>query len=109
MIERATIKRVVLLRGHKLPDPGTWMLAGTLIGGGVGVTAGAIQDAKHGNNGRWVTEGFAGAGAGFFGSCVVLAGVGVVALVRHNKVVYEAKAPPQAAAQDSALLPIPRR
>ncbi len=94
-IDRAAIKRVVLLRGNKLPDPGTWMLAGTLIGGGVGVTAGAIQDATGRNNGNWVTGGLRGAAAGFLGSCVVLTGVGATALVRHNKVVYESKTPPR--------------
>ena len=60
-----------------------------MIGGAVGATAGAIQDATQGNNGRVLTKGLGGAGMGFFGSCAALAGVGVVATVRHDKFVYE--------------------
>jgi len=88
-IARDDIRRIVHLRGPKLPDPERWMRDGALIGGAAGVTTGAIQDATQGNNGRVLTKGLAGAGMGFFGSCVALAGVGVVATAHHSKVVYE--------------------
>lgn len=101
-IERNTIKTIVLLRNRRLPNPGRWMLTGALVGGGVGVTAGAIRDATDRNNGRWLTGGLAGAGVGFLGSCAVLTGVGVAALLRHNKVVYEANVAPTAVLSGTA-------
>jgi len=108
-IERATVKSVVLLRGPKLPDPGQWMLAGALIGGGVGVTTGAIYDATHhGVNGHWITQGLGGAGMGYLGSCTVLAGVGIAALIRHNKVVYEARVAPSSASSGDERSPMAR-
>ena len=90
-IGRATIRRIVLVRHKKLPDPGPWMLTGALVGGGVGATAGAIHDATHhdGSGPHWVTGGLGGAGLGFFGSCVVLTGVGVAELFHYNRIVYE--------------------
>jgi len=88
---RAEIQAIVHLRGPKLPDPDRWMRDGALIGGAVGVTSGAIQDATQGNNGRVLTHGLAGAGLGFFGSCAAMAGVGAVALVHHDRLVYEEK------------------
>jgi len=89
---RADIQTIVHLRGPKLPDPERWMRNGALIGGAAGVTSGAIQDATQGNNGRVLTQGLAGAGLGFFASCATLAGVGAVALVRHDQLVYDDKA-----------------
>lgn len=75
------------------------MTIGAVAGGAIGVGTGAIGDAKHGNNGRWLVDGFAGAVLGFFASCAVLAGVAVVhaaQLPRHTKVIYEDNNPPPA-------------
>ena len=88
---RADIQTIVHLRGQKLPNPERWMRNGALIGGAVGVTSGAIQDATQSNSGRALTHGLAGAGVGFFASCAALAGAGAVALVHHDKLVYEDK------------------
>jgi hypothetical protein len=86
----ANIRRVVRLRRPNLPNPERWMLTGALIGGGVGLTAGAIHDVTHHDNYNWFTGAFGGAVLGFFGSCAVLAGVGVVELFHHhNTLVYE--------------------
>jgi len=88
--KRADIRRIVRTRGWNLPDPAGWMLISTLIGGGVGFTSGAIYDATHHENYHWFTGGFGGAVLGFFGSCVILAGAGVVDLFHHhNTLVYE--------------------
>ena len=87
---RADIRRIVRTRGRNLPDPERWMLIGTLIGGGVGFTSGAIYDVAHHENYHWLAGGFGGAVLGFFGSCAILAGVGVVDLFRHHStLVYE--------------------
>ena len=87
---RAEVRKIVRTRGRNLPDPERWMLIGTLIGGGVGFTSGAIYDATHHENYHWFTGGFGGAVVGFFGSCVILAGVGVVDLFHHHdRLVYE--------------------
>ena len=83
------IRRIVRMRPN-LPDPERWMLIGTLAGVGVGPTSGAIYDAAHHENYHWFTGGLAGAGIGFFGSCAVLAGVGVFDLFHHHdRLVYE--------------------
>ena len=88
--DRANIRRIVHTRRPNLPDPLRWMLAGALIGGGVGLTSGAIYDATHHQNYHWFTGSFGGAVLGFFGSCVVLAGVGFVELFHHHStLVYE--------------------
>ena len=88
---RAKIRRVVRLRRPNLPNPERWMLTGALIEGGVGLT-GAIHDVTHHDNYNWFTGGLAGSALGFFGSCAVLAGVGVVELFHHHStMVYEAK------------------
>jgi hypothetical protein len=87
---RANIRRIIHIRRPNLPDPQRWMLAGAMIGGGVGLTSGAIYDVTHHENYHWVTRGFGGAVLGFFGSCVVLAGFGVVELFHHHStLVYE--------------------
>ena len=92
-LNQADIRRIVRIRPN-LPDPERWMLIGTLAGGGVGLTSGAIYDAAHHENYHWFTGGLAGAGLGFFGSCAILAGVGVVDLFRdHNRLVYEDPGP----------------
>lgn len=88
-IARENVLRVVHVRRRILPDPGAMLAGGIVIGGGAGLIAGAISDIRHGNNGRWVTGGLGGAGLGFLGACVTEAGFGVMALFRHDKVVYE--------------------
>jgi hypothetical protein len=91
-LPRTNIQRIVRMRHANLPDPKRWMIGGALAGGAIGLTAGAASDIKHGNNGRWLLDGFGGAVLGFFGSCVALAAVGTVELVRdvhHHKIVYE--------------------
>src|SRR3984885_6262015 len=60
--DRRNIRSVARGREHSLPDSKKWMIAGTLAGGAIGVTTGAVRDAEHGNNGRWIVGGFAGAG-----------------------------------------------
>ena len=89
-IDRSEIRRIVRIRHGDLPDPDRWMIRGALIGGAIGVTQGAIRDSTHhSNQGSWLTGGLAGAVLGFFASCAALTGVGVVALVHHDTVVYE--------------------
>jgi hypothetical protein len=89
-LSRPDIRRIVHVRRRNLPDPQRWMLIGTLVGGGAGFTAGAIYDVAHHENYHWLTGGFGGAGLGFFGSCAILAGVGVVDLFHHHDaLVYE--------------------
>jgi len=99
-LDRNQIRRIVRFRrSSDLPNPSRWMAIGAVAGGAIGVGAGAIGDAKHGNNGRWLVDGFAGAVLGFFASCAVLAGVAVVhaaQLPRHTKVIYEDNNPPPA-------------
>ena len=87
---RADIQRIVRVRRTNLPDPQRWMLIGTLVGGGVGFTSGAIYDVAHHENYHWLAGGFSGAVFGFLGSCTVLGGVAVVDLFRHHDtLVYE--------------------
>ena len=88
-VGRANVRRVVKLRHPVLPDPEKVLIGGMLAGGAVGAVAGGISDAKNGHNGRWLVDGLAGAGLGFLGACMTEAGFGVVALFRHDKVVYE--------------------
>jgi hypothetical protein len=88
-ILRANVQKIVQIRRRILPDPHKVIVGGALIGGAVGVTAGAIDDATHGNNGRWFVGGLGGAGLGFFAACMTEAGFGVVALFRPNRVAYE--------------------
>jgi hypothetical protein len=97
-LDRKQIQRIVRFRrSSEFPNPARWMAIGAVAGGAIGVGAGAIGDAKHGNNGRWLVDGFAGAVLGFFASCAVLAGVGVfhaAELPRHTKIIYEDNSPP---------------
>lgn len=86
-VDRKTVRRIVLV--PRLPDSHRWMIAGTLIGGAAGVTAGGISDARHGNNGRWLGAGFAGAVLGFFASRTALAVVGGVEVFHHDRIIYE--------------------
>jgi hypothetical protein len=99
-LDRKQIRRIVRFRrSSHLPNPTRWMAIGAVAGGAIGVGAGAIGDAKHGNNGRWLVDGFAGALLGFFASCAVLAGVAVVhaaQLPRHTRVIYEDNSLPPA-------------
>jgi len=46
--DRRNIRSVARVREHSLPDSKKWMIAGTLAGGAVGVTTGAVRDAEHG-------------------------------------------------------------
>lgn len=95
-VERGSVRRVVRWRGRgDLPDPGKVMIIGTTAGFAAGAIAGGIQDATGRNQGRGITYGLAGGVLGFFGSCVVLTGIGAVSLgrgPRRTEVVYEVKA-----------------
>jgi hypothetical protein len=97
-VDRKTIRRIAVIRYENLPDSGHWMRVGALTGAAVGAAVGGIQDAKQGNNGRWIAGGFVGALIGFFAICAVLLAEGTTNLAqgpRHTKVIYEAKkAPP---------------
>jgi hypothetical protein len=93
-VERADIQRISTIHQHHLPDPGRWMIVGTIAGGAIGATAGAVSDASHHtSNARWFTGGLGGAGLGFFASCAALAGVGVFDMgsdiLHPRRVVYE--------------------
>lgn len=93
-VERANIERISTIHQHLLPNPRRWMIIGTVAGGAIGATAGAISDANNRySEARWFTGGLAGAGLGFFGSCVALAGVGAFDvgsdILRPRRVVYE--------------------
>lgn len=88
-IARENVRRIVHFRHRILPDPGAMIAGGIVIGGAAGLTTGAVSDVRNGTNGRWLIDGLGGAGAGFFGACMAEAGFGVVALFRHDKVVYE--------------------
>jgi hypothetical protein len=90
--DRGNIRSVARWREHSLPNSKKWMIAGTLAGGAVGVTTGAVRDAEHGNNGRWIVGGFAGAVIGFGVSCAVLGTVALVDTTRgihRREIVYE--------------------
>jgi hypothetical protein len=91
-VDRASIRTVVRFRRPYLPDGKRWMVTGAVGGGLIGVTAGAVSDAEHGNNGRWLLGGLGGAGLGFLASCAALAAVGVVdtaKMVHRRDLVYE--------------------
>jgi hypothetical protein len=91
-VDRASIQRIVRIRGTSFPDSRRWMIVGAVGGGAIGVATGAVQDVEHGNNGRWLLGGLGGAGLGFLASCGVLAvvaAVRVAELPRHRQVVYE--------------------
>ena len=93
-VDRASVRKIVRFRHPKLPqDPGRIMLIATVAGAAVGATAGGIDDATDHNSGRWFTGGLGGAGIGFFGSCVVLGGIGAtkggIMLFHRSTVVYE--------------------
>lgn len=90
--DRGNIRSVARRREHSLPNSKRWMIAGTLAGGAIGVTQGAVRDAEHGNNGRWIVGGFAGAVLGFVASCAALGVVAVVDTTRgihRREIVYE--------------------
>jgi hypothetical protein len=90
--DRGNIRSVARMREHSLPDSKRWMIAGTLAGGAIGVTQGAVRDAEHGNNGRWIVGGFAEAVLGFGVSCAALGVVAVVDITRgihRREIVYE--------------------
>jgi hypothetical protein len=90
--DRRNIRSVARVREHSLPDSKKWMIAGTLAGGAIGVTTGAVRDAEHGNNGRWIVGGFAGAVLGFGVSCAALGAVALVDTTRglhRREIVYE--------------------
>jgi hypothetical protein len=90
--DRASIRSVARVQEHNLPNSKKWMIAGALAGGAVGVTQGAVRDAEHGNNGRWILGGFAGAVLGFGVSCAALGAVALVDVTRgihRREIVYE--------------------
>jgi hypothetical protein len=90
--DRASIRSVARVQEHSLPNSKKWMIAGALAGGAVGVTQGAVRDAEHGNNGRWIVGGFAGAVLGFVASCAAVGVVGIVDVSRgihRREIVYE--------------------
>jgi len=90
--DRGNIRSVARWREHNLPSSKRWLIAGTLAGGAIGVTQGAVRDAEHGNNGRWIVGGFAGAVLGFVASCAALGVVAVVDTTRglhRREIVYE--------------------
>jgi hypothetical protein len=98
-VDRKNIRRIAVVRYENLPDSGHWMSVGALTGAAVGAAVGGIQDAKQGNNARWIAGGFVGALIGFFATCAVLLTEGTAKLAqgpRHTKIIYEAKkAPPR--------------
>lgn len=87
-IARENVARIVLVHHPVLPDPQKVISGATLIGGAAGATAGAISHTDR-ESGRWVLDGIAGAGLGFFVGCVAEAGFGTAALFHHDRVVYE--------------------
>jgi hypothetical protein len=93
-IDRASVRTIVRFRRPYLPDGKRWMVTGAVGGGLIGVTAGAVSDAEHGNNGRWLLGGLGGAGMGLLVSFAALAAVGAVDTaqgIHRRRVVYEAK------------------
>src|SRR6202042_3395037 len=71
-LDRANIRRLVEVRGRRLPDAKRWMITAAAGGGLFGLAGGTIADGLHGTNYHWLAGGFGGAIAGFFVSCVVL-------------------------------------
>ncbi|MGD0401788.1 MAG: hypothetical protein ABSB66_01205 [Candidatus Acidiferrales bacterium] len=91
-VDRASVRRIVRIRQTKFPDSRRWMITGAVAGGAIGLTAGAVGDIEHGNNGRWILGGLGGAGLGFLVSCAALAAVATVHIAqtpRRRDVVYE--------------------
>src|SRR5277367_2277997 len=91
-VDRASIHRIARVRQNELPNPHHWLVAGAVAGGVAGVATGAVQDARHGDNGRWIVDGFAGAVAGFLAAVAVVGAVAIVKTARnssHVRVVYE--------------------
>jgi hypothetical protein len=93
---RESVWSIQQLRGPRLGDPDSWMRKGALIGGSGGVTIGIIRDARGepGAGLNWFVDGLAGAVLGFFASCAVAAATGIVALFRHDRVIYLDARPP---------------
>ena len=95
-LDRASIRRIVRVRESNLPDSRRWMITGAVAGGAVGLTAGAVVDARQGGNYHWFEGAFGGALLGFFASCMVLAATGIARTVHglhRREVIYEAGAP----------------
>jgi hypothetical protein len=91
-LDRAKIHRVARIRHRDLPNPNHWLIGGAVAGGIAGIAVGAAKDAKQGNNGRWIVDGFGGAVLGFVAALAVVGGVLVVKTVSnstHVRVVYE--------------------
>jgi hypothetical protein len=87
-IERERIRKIVRLNEPNLPDPRKVMMAGAIVGGVAGGTAGAIKDSHTSPRAyNVVTGGAAGAVLGAFATTPVLLGFGVHAMVRHSTVV----------------------
>jgi hypothetical protein len=89
-IERERIRKIVRLNEPNLPDPRKVMMAGAIVGGVAGGTAGAIRD-SHTSPRTYnvVTGGAAGAVLGTLATTPVLLGFGVHALIHHHTVIYE--------------------
>jgi hypothetical protein len=93
-LDRRDIEKIMRVHTHDpfAPDP-KLVLALAVAGGAViGTTVGAIGDAEHGNNGRWLAGGLGGAGIGIFAWMAFYAGVSVfdlATLARHRTVIYE--------------------
>jgi len=95
-LDRGSVHKIARVHHANPPDAGKWMLTAAVAGAAIGATGGAIYDGTHhGESYHWFTAGLGGAGVGFFGSCVVLAGMGAreagITIFRHTVVVYEDK------------------
>jgi hypothetical protein len=79
-------------RRNDPPNPSHWLVGGAVAGGVAGVAVGAVQDAKHGANGRWLLGGFAGAVLGFVAAVAAVGAVAIVKTARNAsqvRVIYE--------------------
>jgi len=93
-VDRASVRTIVRFRRPYVPDGKRWMVTGAAGGALIGVAVGAVSDAEHGNNSRWLLSGLGGAGLGLLASFVALAAVGAVDTaqgIHRRSVVYEAK------------------
>jgi len=93
-IDRTGIQRIVrVVPPPKLPDPAKAAVVGAVAGGAIGVTSGAISDAKNGYQGRWVLGGFFGALGGATVGVMTAAVIGIAqfpsALAHHTTLIYE--------------------